>query len=155
MVLPPDSDPQETEEWLEALDSVFASMTDDLADLRQECLAFGSVRQTGHPEVQDLRLSDASLALLGQFRREDIVGLQVAVDHSVLMRVIDRVAHARHELEAFLEGMPQRYLSMFSPETIFQHVELARGIGPDEIHGRLGSEGHVRRSPLRRRAARP
>ena len=43
------------------------------------------------------------------------------------------------ELGAFLEGLPQRYLSMFSPETIFQHVALARGIGPDEVHVALES----------------
>jgi [protein-PII] uridylyltransferase len=46
------------------------------------------------------------------------------------------------ELEAFLEGLPQRYLSMFTPETIFKHVALARGIGPDEVHVALeSSEG--------------
>jgi [protein-PII] uridylyltransferase len=47
------------------------------------------------------------------------------------------------ELDAFLEGLPQRYLSMFSPETIFQHVALARGIGPDEIHVALESSDGV------------
>ena len=47
------------------------------------------------------------------------------------------------ELEAFLEGLPQRYLSMFSPETIFQHVALARGIGPDEAHVALESSDGI------------
>ncbi len=47
------------------------------------------------------------------------------------------------ELEAFLEGLPQRYLSMFSPATIFRHVALARGIGPDEVHVALESTDGV------------
>jgi [protein-PII] uridylyltransferase len=47
------------------------------------------------------------------------------------------------ELEAFLEGLPQRYLSMFSPETIFKHVSLARDIGPDEVHVALESSDGI------------
>jgi [protein-PII] uridylyltransferase len=38
------------------------------------------------------------------------------------------------ELETFVEGLPQRYLSMFSPETIVRHVAMARDMGPDDVH---------------------
>jgi [protein-PII] uridylyltransferase len=38
------------------------------------------------------------------------------------------------ELERFVEGLPQRYLHLFSPQAIYQHVRLARNIGPDDVH---------------------
>jgi [protein-PII] uridylyltransferase len=38
------------------------------------------------------------------------------------------------ELTAFLEGLPRRYLQMFSREGIYRHVRLARDIHPDEVH---------------------
>jgi [protein-PII] uridylyltransferase len=38
------------------------------------------------------------------------------------------------ELERFVEGLPQRYLHLFTPEAIYQHVRLARNIRPDEVH---------------------
>ncbi|HXY38490.1 MAG TPA: hypothetical protein VEQ10_02415 [Vicinamibacteria bacterium] len=47
------------------------------------------------------------------------------------------------ELRAFLDGLPQRYLSLFDTEGIFQHVRLARRIGPEEIHTFLARRSDV------------
>jgi len=41
------------------------------------------------------------------------------------------------ELVQFLEGLPQRYLTLFDPETIYQHVRLGRNMGPDDVHAFL------------------
>ena len=38
------------------------------------------------------------------------------------------------ELTRFVEGLPQRYLQLFPPDAIYQHVRLARDIRPDEVH---------------------
>ena len=38
------------------------------------------------------------------------------------------------EITRFLEGLPQRYLQLFSREAIYRHVRLARDIHPDEVH---------------------
>jgi [protein-PII] uridylyltransferase len=38
------------------------------------------------------------------------------------------------ELVQFLEGLPQRYLTLFDPDTIYQHVRLCRNITPDDVH---------------------
>lgn len=38
------------------------------------------------------------------------------------------------EITRFLEGLPQRYLTLFTPDTIYGHVRLARNIRPDEVH---------------------
>jgi [protein-PII] uridylyltransferase len=38
------------------------------------------------------------------------------------------------EITHFLEGLPQRYLHLFTGEAIYRHVRLARDIGPDEVH---------------------
>ena len=40
----------------------------------------------------------------------------------------------RQEIARFLEGLPQRYLHLFTHEAIYRHVRLARGIQPDEVH---------------------
>ncbi|MGE0591524.1 MAG: HD domain-containing protein [Vicinamibacterales bacterium] len=41
---------------------------------------------------------------------------------------------AETELARFLEGMPRRYLQLFSGEIIYGHARLVRGIRPDEVH---------------------
>jgi [protein-PII] uridylyltransferase len=41
------------------------------------------------------------------------------------------------ELARFLKGLPRRYLSVFGLATIYQHVRLARGLLPDELHASL------------------
>jgi [protein-PII] uridylyltransferase len=38
------------------------------------------------------------------------------------------------EVSVFLEGLPQRYLHLFTPDAIYRHVRLARDIHPDEVH---------------------
>jgi [protein-PII] uridylyltransferase len=38
------------------------------------------------------------------------------------------------ELARFLEGFPQRYLTMFDAEHIYRHARLSRDIHPDEVH---------------------
>jgi [protein-PII] uridylyltransferase len=47
------------------------------------------------------------------------------------------------EISTFLEGLPQRYLQLFTREAIHRHVRLARDIGPDEIHISLDSSGGI------------
>ncbi len=41
------------------------------------------------------------------------------------------------ELARFLDGLPRRYLSVFGLATIYQHVRLARGLLPGEVHASL------------------
>jgi [protein-PII] uridylyltransferase len=38
------------------------------------------------------------------------------------------------EITTFLEGLPQRYLHLFTGDAIYRHVRLARDIHPDEVH---------------------
>jgi [protein-PII] uridylyltransferase len=38
------------------------------------------------------------------------------------------------EMASFLEGLPQRYLILFSQDAIYRHVRLSRDIRPDEAH---------------------
>jgi [protein-PII] uridylyltransferase len=56
---------------------------------------------------------------------------QAELDH-VLQRRPDDLSDA--EITRFLEGLPQRYLQLFSREAIYRHVRLARDIKPDEVH---------------------
>ncbi|HUR33414.1 MAG TPA: HD domain-containing protein [Vicinamibacterales bacterium] len=37
------------------------------------------------------------------------------------------------EIAAFLEGLPRRYLQLFSSEAVYQHVRLSRQLAPDTI----------------------
>jgi [protein-PII] uridylyltransferase len=39
-----------------------------------------------------------------------------------------------NEITRFLEGLPQRYLHLFSKDAIYRHVRLARDIKPDQVH---------------------
>ncbi|HEY2432977.1 MAG TPA: HD domain-containing protein [Vicinamibacterales bacterium] len=41
------------------------------------------------------------------------------------------------EIAAFLEGLPKRYLQLFDRRAVYEHVQLARDIHPDEVHLRL------------------
>lgn len=38
------------------------------------------------------------------------------------------------EMARFLEGLPRRYMILFSPDAIFRHVRLSRDITPDDVH---------------------
>jgi len=64
---------------------------------------------------------------------------QADLDH-VLRRRPDDLSES--EITSFLEGLPQRYLQLFSREAIYRHVRLARDIKPDEVH--LSLESHDR-----------
>ena len=45
------------------------------------------------------------------------------------------------EVRRFLEGLPRRYLRLFSHTAIYRHVRLSRDIHPDEIHVSLEQKG--------------
>ena len=38
------------------------------------------------------------------------------------------------DLTRFLEGLPKRYLTLFDPVSIYQHVRLSHDIGPNDVH---------------------
>jgi [protein-PII] uridylyltransferase len=41
------------------------------------------------------------------------------------------------EIAAFLEGLPRRYLQLFSKEAVYQHVRLSRDLAPDSVQAWL------------------
>jgi [protein-PII] uridylyltransferase len=45
------------------------------------------------------------------------------------------------EIRHFVAGLPRRYLQLFSPAAIYQHVQLSRDIQPDHIHATLDEGG--------------
>src|SRR5205814_6903492 len=45
------------------------------------------------------------------------------------------------EITRFLEGLPRRYLQLFSRDAIYGHVRLSRDIHPDEVHVSLERKG--------------
>ena len=47
------------------------------------------------------------------------------------------------EIAKFLEGLPRRYLIVFTPESIYRHVRLSRDIKPDAAHVFLENKGAV------------
>jgi hypothetical protein len=47
------------------------------------------------------------------------------------------------ELTRFLKGLPRRYLSVFGLATIYQHVRLARGLLPGELHASLERRDNI------------
>jgi [protein-PII] uridylyltransferase len=59
---------------------------------------------------------------------------QAAVTDCVRRRPPDLTAA---EVTSFLEGLPRRYLQLVSRPAVYQHVRLARNIGPDDVHLRL------------------
>jgi [protein-PII] uridylyltransferase len=48
---------------------------------------------------------------------------------------------AEVEIRQFVEGLPRRYLRLFSPETIYRHVQLSRDIQDDYVHATLEPRG--------------
>jgi len=38
------------------------------------------------------------------------------------------------EIEEFLQGLPRRYLQLFSRDAVYRHVRLSRGLGRDVLH---------------------
>jgi [protein-PII] uridylyltransferase len=59
---------------------------------------------------------------------------QLAVTDCVRRRPADLSAA---DVTAFLEGLPRRYLQLVDRTVVYQHVRLARDMGPDEVHLRL------------------
>ncbi|HEV3485530.1 MAG TPA: HD domain-containing protein, partial [Vicinamibacterales bacterium] len=47
------------------------------------------------------------------------------------------------ELSRFLDGLPRRYLALFGASAIYQHVRLARGIGPSGLHASIEKHDDV------------
>jgi [protein-PII] uridylyltransferase len=47
------------------------------------------------------------------------------------------------EMAGFLEGWPRRYLTLFEPESIYEHVRLWRDMGPDDVHFFLSKKTDV------------
>jgi [protein-PII] uridylyltransferase len=45
------------------------------------------------------------------------------------------------EIRRFVEGLPRRYLQLFSREAIYRHVQLTRNITPDHVHATLEPNG--------------
>src|SRR4029079_13121861 len=37
------------------------------------------------------------------------------------------------EVAAFLEGLPRRYVQLFSPEAVYRHVRQARDLAPESV----------------------
>src|SRR6478735_11105173 len=63
---------------------------------------------------------------------------QAELDHVLRRRPEDL---SEGDITRFLEGLPQRYLQLFSREAIYRNVRLARDIKPDEVH--LSLESHA------------
>ena len=47
------------------------------------------------------------------------------------------------EIARFLEGLPRRYLHLFSRDAVYRHVRLSHDIHPDEVHVSLEPKGPV------------
>jgi [protein-PII] uridylyltransferase len=47
------------------------------------------------------------------------------------------------DIAHFLEGLPRRYLQLFTRDVIYRHVRLSRDIRPDEVHLSLEKKGNT------------
>jgi [protein-PII] uridylyltransferase len=47
------------------------------------------------------------------------------------------------DITHFLEGLPRRYLQLFTRDVIYRHVRLSRDIRPDEVHLSLEKKGNA------------
>jgi [protein-PII] uridylyltransferase len=45
------------------------------------------------------------------------------------------------DIRQFVEGLPRRYLRLFTPDAVYRHVQLARDIQPDHVHAALEQKG--------------
>src|SRR5207244_305320 len=52
-------------------------------------------------------------------------------------------AISESEITRFVEGLPRRYLRLFTPEAVYRHVQLSRDIQPDHVHAALEQKGNV------------
>jgi [protein-PII] uridylyltransferase len=48
---------------------------------------------------------------------------------------------SEHDLAEFLVGLPKRYLTMFEPRSIYEHVRVCRNLSPDDVHCFLQKAG--------------
>jgi [protein-PII] uridylyltransferase len=69
--------------------------------------------------------------LTQRYGDERIERNQAGLDDLLSQRPEDLSAQ---EITRFLEGLPQRYLQLFTRDAIYRHVRLARDIHPDEVH---------------------
>jgi [protein-PII] uridylyltransferase len=47
------------------------------------------------------------------------------------------------EIATFLDGLPRRYLTLFEPKVIYQHVRLWRAMGADDVHHFIEKRSNV------------
>ena len=74
---------------------------------------------------------DAYNHLTQRYGDERIERNQAGLDELLAQRPEDLSVN---EITRFLEGLPQRYLQLFTRDAIYRHVQLARDIHPDEVH---------------------
>jgi [protein-PII] uridylyltransferase len=56
--------------------------------------------------------------------------------------MVHRPAHlSEPDIRQFVEGLPRRYLRLFSPEAVYRHVQMARDIQPDHVHAAVAQKG--------------
>jgi [protein-PII] uridylyltransferase len=72
---------------------------------------------------------------------DDIIDRQQALVSTLQANRPDDISEA--EMATFLEGLPRRYLLLFSHDAIYRHVRLSRDIRPDEAHFFLEKKSEV------------
>ena len=50
---------------------------------------------------------------------------------------------SKHQVSEFLEGLPQRYLRLVDPRTVYDHIRQSRDLEPDEIRLTLGKHDDI------------
>ncbi|MEO2197254.1 MAG: hypothetical protein ABGY72_14320, partial [bacterium] len=50
---------------------------------------------------------------------------------------------SEQQVTAFLEGLPQRYLRLVEPQTVYDHIRLSRNLEPDELRMTLDKQDDV------------
>jgi [protein-PII] uridylyltransferase len=72
---------------------------------------------------------------------DDIIDRQQALVSTLQANRPDDISEA--QMATFLEGLPRRYLLLFSHDAIYRHVRLSRDIRPDEAHFFLEKKSEV------------
>ena len=63
---------------------------------------------------------------------DEIIGHKEALVSALQERRPEDVSES--EMARFLEGLPRRYMILFSPDAVYRHVRLSRDITPDDVH---------------------
>lgn len=63
---------------------------------------------------------------------DEIIDRDQAVLASLQSRRPDDISEA--DMARFLEGLPRRYLTLFTPDNVYRHVRLSRDIRADDVH---------------------